>query len=240
MRNILFFLLALAAAGQTNLEAPKFGLVRDPAGTLRPLTGSPGSFLPGPVLAEKLTRAAWCGTTGLALVEQDSRPVLITPQGSTDLEGTIEIPLCLNQNAARQNEGQLEIWDKDHFTPWGPPINETILAIEANQILTRGDQGLTLLTLKGGTITASQPVPIEAKEATLLGAAVLYQDHDDLVAWSPDGTELRAPLPRPGTLRFEPLGPGWIHAIDFANNLDLAIRLRDGALQLFELPEVQP
>lgn len=238
----LSFVFAFTAAAQTGLDAPRFGLVRDSTGNLRELGGSAGSFLAGASLVEDVRAAAWCGNAGL--VRTGTGLWRLSPDGpravgDTPPSGTL---LCAGGAGALQHGARIEAWTGEEFTPWPVEFSGAVLAVENNTVLVAGDDGLTLVALdrRYRTVQYSLAVPAPAGPAALLEGAVLYQDVNELVLWRIGGEMIRASLPAECTLEFEPIGPGWIHAFDFAHGVNLGVRIQTGRLQVFELPEVLP
>ncbi len=244
MRTILIIsvLSVFTAAAQTALREPQFGLVRDSAGVMRVLGGSAGSFLAGESLATGVQSAAWCGSSGFLRTEAGIQ--WLSPEGLQTVDNGVAAGrlLCADGAPALQSESRLERWTGQRFEAWPLDVPGEVLAVDNGTLLVRESDGLALVVLdtRRRAIRLSRAVPVQTGRATLLEGSLLYQDANELVLWQPDGGEMRASLPRDCTVEFEPLGPGWIHVVDFQHGVNLGVRIKAGELQVFELPEVQP
>lgn len=243
MRTILILALlgGFAARSQPALVTPRFGLVRDSAGAFRELNGSPGSFLAGTSFAESVQAAAWCGNSGFVHTPAGLQWLSENGLQTVEEQAALQKLLCADGVPARQLGSHLERWTGDRFTAWRIEFPGRVLSVDNGLVLVQDDHGLTLIMLdaRRRAVRFSMAVPVEAARAALLDGGILYQQAGELVWWRPGAGTLRAPLPRDCALDFEPLGPGWIHAVDFDRQANLGVRLHDGELQVFELPEVQ-
>ncbi len=75
MKRWLILVGLSAAFAQTFVEPPSIGTIRDPAGDIRPVIGTPGSFIMGDAVIHGAVSAAFSASSGL--VKTDSEVLLL-------------------------------------------------------------------------------------------------------------------------------------------------------------------
>lgn len=232
------------AVAQSRMAEPRAGFILDTAGTLRPLLGVAGAFVPGEPALSGVLKFAHSGRGGFAKTE--TALVILDSSGAAIL--TVDAPLgpALFAFGADQQpalvfypqSGELFRIGAEGLEKTDLQLDGDIIAIAMDQtgaLLALAADGsgswLTAVSLETGATLARRRGP-EHAEGALLGSdgSITYRDGNQIVRRDPDGGERRFTAPE-GLLA--QAGNGWIQA---GRKL---IRTAAGAESIYEIPEAQ-
>lgn len=235
----LLFLCFIATA---QVDEPRAGAVRTAAGEVRIIAGLPGAFVAGEIVAAHALDAADSGRLRIAKLDTSllaGGGEFPTPPGRAVIgfssDGrTAYVYFPGSSTFARITAEGIEP------LPLDPAIQGSeVLAIRDTTLFIRREDGVHAVSINAGTgaIDSDTPLLIAADVMAATPGALVYAAAGALVVLEDGGIEHRLPVSSAVTALAR-MGDGWIHVRDEARSF--ALRLRDAAPALYELPEPEP
>ena len=248
MKQILasFVFSATLAAAQPAISPPQIGFVLDKTNAVRPVFGVAGSFTLGDSIGSDVVSGAFLGSFGFA---KTSSAIAVFDRDGQILYATDAPPgpaLFGSQLAYLTQTRLLLRWTGTTLEPISLPFDDEVLSIaqpdsaHASAIVRR-DDGLWLVrsSLDSGAIEVQSAIPgVDAPVLILDDGGFVFQNQDGIVIRRSNGSEipLAARLSEP--VQIQSMGNGWLQITD-AGGPRLAVDIRQGREQIYQLPEAQ-
>lgn len=254
MRALLAFLMAAAAWAQNSIAPPQVGFMQDTSGTVRPVYGIAGNFLPGDAVAWGVVSSAFSSFFGM--VKTGSALFAIDQQGQViaSLEAAGGPALFAFSRecsyAYLPAAKSLLAWSAEsfHSLPFDEAVlnGGSVLSIAApdsdhvSMIVQRdGEIREVRILLATGEIDSQRSFPgVAAPVLMLASGELLYADAQGIMIRKPDGSERRIAVQLPESFALAQMSDSWVELMDLAGGPNFALRITDNREQAYQLPEV--
>ena len=237
---------AMLACAQPSLAPPRIGFVLDKSDAVRPVFGVAGSFTLGDSVGSDVVSSSFLGSFGfaktnsaIAVFDQDGQILYATdaPVG----------PALFGSRLAYLVQAKMLLrWTGTTLEPVALPPDSEVLSIAQPDsahvsAIVRREDGLWLVRfrLDSGAIEGQSAIPgIDGRVLLLDDGGFVFQNPRGIVIRRPDGSEIPLAARLSRLVQIQSMGCGWIQIAD-SDGLQLAVDIRPGREQIYQLPEAQ-
>ena len=237
---------ATLASAQPAIAPPRIGFVLDKANAVRPVFGVAGSFTLGDSIGSDVVSGSFLGSFGFA--KTDSAIAVFDQDGQILYATDAPIgPALFGSHLAYLVQAKMLLrWTGTTLEPVDLRLDGEVLSIAQQDsghaaAIVRREDGLRLVrfSVDSGAIEGQSAIPgIDGPVLLLHDGGFVFQNPDGIVIRRPDGSEIPLAARLSRLVQLQSMGSGWIQIAD-SGGLQLAVDIRPGREQIYQLPEAQ-